>query len=284
MSVEVQISGVPRTQLDRIVGVVFAHGATGLHEDWMPDANPHFVQPWEDRADPVPDPVFLRAWFDELDAPSLMRALADHGFDDVAIGPVDPKDWQAAAQEHHAPVVISPRLTVAPPWDAPEGALIIEPGRGFGTGAHPTTQLALHRLEALADDHRTLLDVGTGSGVIALAAAKLGLQAMGIDNDPDAVADARRQRQRNAMDVELHTTPVDQLTDRFDLVIANLHGPLLVRLAEPILARTGRTLFITGILPEHEAEVAEAYRSFEMTGRFTDDPWIGRQYRCPTSA
>lgn len=283
MNVEVQIANLPRTRLEAVIGVVFAQGASGVQEDWMPDADPQFVQPWEDRPDPVPDPVLLRAWFDELDQPALLRALAELGVDDVAVRPVGEQDWQAIAEEQHEPVLISDRLVVAPPWNAPEGALIIEPGRGFGTGAHPTTRLALQRLDALADDHQTLLDVGTGSGVIALAGARFGLEVLGIDNDPDAISDARRQRHRNDLEAAFHTTPIEQIGERFDLVIANLNGPLLVRLAEPIMACTGRTLFITGILPQHEPAVIEAFSTFELTGRFVDGPWIGRQYTCRPS-
>jgi len=283
VTVEVLIANLDRQRLEAVTGVLFAHGATGVQEDWMPDEEPAFVQPWEDRADPVPDPVLLRAWFEEFDQPALLRALTSLGIDDVAIQPVEPTDWQAMAEEQHEPVAISDRLVIAPPWNAPPGALIIEPGRGFGTGAHPTTRLALERLDALADHHRTLLDVGTGSGVLALAGARLGLDVVGIDNDIDAIADARRQRDRNGLTANLSTTPVDEVEGRFDLVLANLNGPLLARLADAIRARVGRTLFVTGILPEHEAEVEEAFASMVPDGRWTDDPWIGRQYKWPTS-
>ncbi|MEM6925616.1 MAG: 50S ribosomal protein L11 methyltransferase [Myxococcota bacterium] len=280
---EVQIASLPRPMLEAVTGVVFAHGATGVQEDWMPDADPQFVQPWEDRPDPVPDPVLLRAWFESLDQPALLRALAELGVDDVAVRPVDPVDWQARAQEQHRPVIISERLVVAPPWEAPEGALIIEPGLGFGTGAHPTTKLALTRLDTLADTHRTLLDVGTGSGILALAGSRLGMTVLGIDNDPDAIADACRQRDHNVLHGEFSTTPVEQVVGRFDLVLANLNGPLLARLANGIQARVGRTLFVTGILSEHEADVVEAFSSMVEAGRWTDEPWIGRQYTWPTS-
>ncbi len=284
MTVEVQIANLPRARLDAVIGVALAHGATGFHEDWMPEADPQFRQPWEDKEDPVPDPVLLRAWFDDLDQPALLRALAAHGVDDVAVRPVDPVDWQAHAEEQHRPVVISERLVVAPPWDAPEGALVIEPGLGFGTGAHPTTQLALRWLDALADDHRTLLDVGTGSGVLALAAARLGLDVLGIDNDPDAIADARRQRDHNELRAELSTTPLDQIDGTFDLVLANLNGPLLCRLSGALKARVGRALFVTGILPEHEPDVVAAFADMVEAGRWTDGPWIGRQYSWPTTS
>ena len=283
MTVEVQVANLQRRLLDAVTGTMFAHGATGVQEDWMPDAEPAFVQPWEDRQDPVPDPVFLRAWFDDLDQPALLLELMAFGIDDVTVRTVEPTDWQAMAEEKHEPVVISERLVVAPPWNAPEGALIIEPGLGFGTGAHPTTRLALERLDALSDTHRTLLDVGTGSGILALAAAQLGLEATAIDNDVDAIADARRQRARSGLAVDLTTTPIADVDGRFDLVLANLNGPLLVRLADEICAKVGRTLFLTGILPEHEAGVEEAFRAMRQDGRWTADPWIGRQYTWPTS-
>ncbi len=200
--------------------------------------------------------------------------LASWGLDLAWSAPPD-VDWDARYRASFEPLVISERLVMAPPWNHPEGAVIVEPGQGFGTGQHPTTRQALHALDRLADGARTALDVGTGSGILALAATHLGLEVTGIDVDALAVAEAQRNADRNGMSISMSTTPLHRLTGAFDLVLANLHAELVVELARPLLERATHHLVIAGILEDREHLVRGVLDAdTELVRREVDAPWV----------
>ena len=270
-----RLVGLPRTELDSVSTRLFDLGAQGLQEDWLPGQAPAPLQPWDEGEPPLADPVLLTAWFEDVDRSVVTEALVDLS---VAVEweDVEDQDWEAMSREGFEPVEVSARITVAPPWDAPEGALIIEPGQGFGTGAHPTTRQALEAVDLFADGLATALDVGTGSGVLAIAAARLGLVATGIDVDVAAIEDARRQAARNEVRVELSTTPLPRVTEVFDLVLANLHAELLVRFADDLVRVTGRHLVLAGILVDREPMVRAAFDGTlgEPQRRVDDEAWV----------
>lgn len=164
------------------------------------------------------------------------------------------------------------RLWVGPPWlRAPRGAvaITIEPGMAFGTGDHPTTRLCLAAVDAFCAAHEgaSVLDVGTGSGLLALAARALGAShVVGIDNDPVAVSTARANARANGLrGVRFSGTPLHRVRGTFDLVVANLTGPTLLPLAPLLRARTGLRLVLCGIRAREQAHVEAAY----AVGRFT---------------
>ena len=271
---ELALVGLPRSRLDEASARLFAEGTLGLQEDWLPGTAPPVRQPWD--ADPpksargepnapdphTPDRIVLRAWFDDPDRASIEAVVADLGAE-VVWGALDDRDWEAERRARFAPVHIGPDLIVAPPWDAPPGALIIDPGQGFGTGHHPSTVQALRALSAWAPGHRTALDVGTGSGVLAIAAARRGIEVEGIDVEEAAVRDAEKNAALNGVTAQFSTTPIEQLSGARDLVLANLHAELLVDLAAALDRLTGRTLIVAGILADRERAVVDA-----LGGRF----------------
>lgn len=249
---------LPRPLGGAVSKVLLAAGAAGIQED--PDAAPR--QAWEPAAPPPPR-LLLRAWFQALRPPDLGPALAPLLGDAPALEWVVLPEtrWAEAWREGLEPVRISAELTVAPPWNAPAGALVIEPGQGFGTGWHPTTRGALRALErALAGDDRprTLLDVGCGSGVVCLAAARRGLTAWGVDTDPAAVEEARANARRNGCAIEVSTTPIGRWTRPADLVVANHHAELLLELLPDLARLTAVELILAGILADREATIRAA--------------------------
>lgn len=206
------------------------------------------------------DRVRLGAWFEDPDRVGIEHALAQVLSEAGAEAPVTWRDvgdvdWAQAWKEEHRPLSVSPRLVIAPPWDAPAGAVLIEPGQGFGTGWHPTTRNALRALDALADEVRTVLDVGCGSGVLALAAARLGCAARGIDVDAGAVAEARANAARNGLDVPFATGSVTTERQPADLVLANVHAELALELGAALVAVTGRWLVLSGLLADRVPDV-----------------------------
>lgn len=274
---ELQLLGLPRGLIDTVSARLFALGTSGVQEDHLPGQAPPPRQPWDTGAPPpAPRRVLLRAWFEDPDEPGLLASLADVDAE-LAWADVPDTDWEQAFRDRFPPVHITDDLVLAPSWNAPPGALIIEPGQGFGTGHHPTTVQALRRFEALMATEpgiRSVLDIGCGSGVLALAAARRGLRAHGVDVEPEAVRDAARNAETNGLDATFATTLVHDLTEPADLVFGNLHGELLVALA-PDLLRVGREHWIlAGILDDREEMVRDAFRELRFTHRDVDGRWI----------
>lgn len=277
------VDGLARRRFAGVSAAMFRLGAAGVAEEGDRGVEPVPRQPWEiGPPPPPPRTVRLRAWFEEppADVRTAAEALLPHGAAHAWETAHD-EDW-AHAWQAHFPVLRFGRLVVAPPWEPVAGALVIEPGQGFGTGQHATTRLALERLVALVGTapHQRVLDVGSGSGILALAAAHLGAEAHGIDHDPVAVADARTQAARNSLAVVFDTTPVADVPGRWTIVLANLMADTLLDLAEPLLARTGDHLILGGILADREASVREAFDPHLGTpDRLADGDWVCLHYR-----
>lgn len=201
----------------------------------------------------------------------------------VAVAPVPAVDWDAVFRAHHHPLAIGARLLVAPPWDVPAApgreVLVVEPGMAFGTGQHATTRTCLEEIEdaIAAGGVRRALDVGTGSGILAAALARLGVaRVVALDNDAAVLPLARDTLARNdAARVRLFAGPVAALRGRFDLVVANLLADVLVAEAPALASATaprGR-LVVSGILADQVDRVVAAYPGFALTHVRADNPW-----------
>lgn len=277
---ELRLTGLPRRDVDLASATLFDLGSAGVQEDWLPGTAPPPRQPWDTGPTPaLPDRIVLRGWFEDPDRDVIDRAMTGFAGEQGWV-PVEDVDWEAAWKAGFAPVVLTPRLTIAPPWDAPPGSVIVEPGQGFGSGAHPTTRMAAIATDELADGLRTALDVGCGSGVLAIIAARLGLDAEGVDVDEPSVRDAAANAARNDVSVRFSTTPVSELAGRRDLVLANLHAELIAALGPDLVRLTGQWLVLAGILEDREGLARAAIEPhLELVRRDTDGPWVGLRYR-----
>ena len=177
------------------------------------------------------------------------------------------QDWSNAWKAHIKSVQVG-RLWVGPPWDVPNAPadrvrLVIEPKMAFGTGDHPTTSLCLGAVDAYMKDHpgASVLDVGTGTGVLAIAAKKLGAgRVVGTDNDPVSVELARENSELNATpDVEVSGKSLEAVAGPFDLVVANILANTLIELAPLIVERVKDRLLLAGVLEHQKADVEAAY-------------------------
>jgi len=203
------------------------------------------------------------------------RELADH-------------DWASDWQQHFPPFKIGSRLVIHPSWiDWPatdeEVVLTLDPGQAFGTGTHATTGLCL---EALSDHFETtsppqrVLDVGTGSGILAMACAALGAKevvACDIDSDACQVAIANIQQNQLSQLISITDNPLDQIPGEYNLVLANILAAENIRLATSLverLAAQGR-LVLSGILIEQERQVIDGFADFPLTLLSTNhrDEW-----------
>jgi ribosomal protein L11 methyltransferase len=201
-------------------------------------------------------------------AGAVASAAAATGLDAVpayAAETVDEQNWVQLTQSQFEPIRISDRLWIVPSWhDAPNPAavnLVLDPGMAFGTGSHPTTRLCLEWLERNIAPGNTLLDYGCGSGILAIAGAKLGAsEVVGVDIDPQAVSAARANAERNAVSVRFGDS-AEKLEGSFDRVVANILSNPLKVLAPAICAhvRPGGRLALSGILEEQAEELIAIY-------------------------
>jgi ribosomal protein L11 methyltransferase len=220
-----------------------------------------------------------------------LGALQSLGFaraDAPALATVADTDWAEAWRAHFAPLAIGRRLLVAPPWEAPpdsEGRLVLtlEPGRAFGTGQHGTTAGCLEMLETIVERARPAraLDLGTGSGILAIAAARLGVpHVLAIDSDPDAVASAVANVERNGLAGRVTCEAADAAALRATpapLVLANLLAAAHRTLAPSYgrLVTDGGMLVAGGCLDGEADEVTTALAScgFQRQAARSIDGW-----------
>ena len=194
---------------------------------------------------------------------------------------VEDADWVRLTQSQFHPIQITPRLWVVPSWHTPPDPaainIALDPGVAFGTGAHPTTRLCLRWLDATVTPDADVLDYGCGSGILAIAAMKLGAaRACGIDIDPQAVQAAQHNAQQNGVEITLATAEQD-VPGPAQIVVANILANPLTVLA-PLLARLtrpGGQIALSGILVEQADTVLEAYApQFTLTRAATDEGWV----------
>jgi ribosomal protein L11 methyltransferase len=182
------------------------------------------------------------------------------------------EDWSERWKERFEPLRLGARLWVVPSWhddfSLPTGALALhlDPGMAFGTGQHETTALCAEWLEAHLDERAgnppSVLDVGCGSGILAMAAARFGARpVLGIDNDPIAVRVAQENAVANDAPIELSERALVDVQDRFDVVVANILAETLCELAAELVAHvsTGGWLVLSGILATQRAQVESCF-------------------------
>jgi len=258
-------------------------------------------------------PAIVRAYLPGLDPAAVREALADatvalghlQAFELRPIGQlrtrlVCEEDWAEAWKSHFPVLRIGRRLVIRPTWRrhrkrSGDVVLSLDPGMAFGTGLHPTTRLCLAALETLADEgllaggacgagrggRSRVLDVGCGSGILAIAAGRLGAgDLLGVDTDPIAVESTAANVRLNGLTrrVRVRRGSVPTNEPPFDLVLANLIASLLVQLAEPLrreLVPGGRIL-ASGIFRDREGDVRTAFEAVSLTlgRRWVEDDWV----------
>jgi ribosomal protein L11 methyltransferase len=254
------------------------------------------------RVDPS-RPAVVRAYVPARDDAAAARAVTEatemlghlQAFGLRAIGElrtrvVHEEDWAEAWKAHFPVLRVGHRLVIRPTWrrhrsEPADVVVALDPGMAFGTGLHPTTRLCLALVESLADrgliEGARVLDVGCGSGILAIAAAKLGAaDVIGLDPDPIAIesttANARRNRLMSRIRARQGTLPSGE--GPFDVVLANLIASLLVERAPALRDELapGGTLIASGIFVDREGEVRDAFAAAGLTvfGRATEGDWV----------
>ena len=178
------------------------------------------------------------------------------------------RDWIQHSKNQFREINITDNLTILPPWVAKKNkdniSIIIEPGSGFGTGSHPTTQLCLKWIKKNIESNSTMLDYGCGSGILSIAANKLGyLDVTGIDNDKQALLNAERNLSLNAAEVNFFYSENYNYEKKYDVTIANILLNTIIKLKDKLISslKPNGTLILSGILEEQGSKLIEVFSS-----------------------
>ncbi len=226
----------------------------------------------------------------------LSKRHPDAYFASPTLTAVNTEDWSSSWKVHFKPLRVGKRLLIVPTWEEMTqlpGDLVIriDPGMAFGTGGHETTRLCLELLESVMESGPlltvpSLLDLGTGSGILAMAASLLGAgRILALDIDPDAIEVARENLEINDLSdyIECGTTPLESLDERFDIILANILAEELVRLSSYLAERLqpGGALILSGILAEKESLVRQGFSSQPLKYIQTAcaGEWVAMLYR-----
>jgi ribosomal protein L11 methyltransferase len=206
------------------------------------------------------------------------------------------EDWANAWKAHYSVHKVGNRVLVRAPWHdyepaASEVVIELDPGMAFGTGLHPSTQLSMAAIERELRPGNSVLDVGTGSGVLATGAALLGAARVdGVDIEPVAVRSARENAVRNRVSDVVHIEEGSvgegqPFQGQYDLVVANIIARVLIELSDALCraVRPGGTLILAGIIDAKEQSVREAFSKLDMqlTQRDAKEDWVSLTFRRP---
>ncbi len=197
---------------------------------------------------------------------------------------LEDRDWVQAYREHYFPIKCSEKLWVVPSWHkAPDPTAVnieLDPGLAFGTGGHPTTALCLAWMAEYEMENKTIIDYGCGSGILAIAASKLGAHhVVGVDIDPQALDASRQNAERNnipARNLKL-SLPASMNRTPADLLMANILCGPLVELATSLseLVKPGGKILLSGILQQQANDILSAYQSFfDLDPVYAKEDWI----------
>lgn len=240
---------------------------------------------------PARDPVAAeRAAAEAAEALGHLQAFGLRPIGELITRLVHEADWAEAWKAHFPVLRVGRRLVVKPTWlehapDRDDVVLDLDPGMAFGTGLHPTTRLCLAGIEAVADrrllERARVLDVGCGSGILAIAVAKLGAASvLGVDTDPIAVEATEANAARNGLEGRIEARPGSLPSGEppFDVVLANLIASVLIALSRPLRdeLRRGGVLVASGIFVDRESEVRAAFAAggLEVTARTSEGEWV----------
>ncbi|HIJ80218.1 MAG TPA: 50S ribosomal protein L11 methyltransferase [Desulfuromonadales bacterium] len=240
--------------------------------------------------DPAPKMARLEEYLSEVGAG---RQLAR-----PTIATIRTEEWSTSWKVNFKPLRIGSRLLVVPTWEEEAAlpgdvVLRIDPGMAFGTGGHETTRLCLELLEQIMANNSfstapSLLDLGTGSGILSMAASLLGAgRVVALDIDPEAILVAQENLLLNGLaeKIETGTTPLEALNENFDIILANILAEELVRLSPALSDRLnpGGYLILSGILTDKEPLVLDGFKPHPLNhaGTSRDGEWSALTYRKP---
>jgi ribosomal protein L11 methyltransferase len=207
---------------------------------------------------------------------------------DIVVQSLPHEDWNGQWARSVKPLRVGARIVIRPSWEpaattADQIEIILDPKQAFGTGHHPTTRLLLEWLEEHIRGGERVFDVGTGSGLLAMVALRLGAAtALAIDHDPEAIGCAKEYAAVNGFGPELALRCATLRADaRYDVVLANLDRGTLLELAQPLAASTGGLLLVSGLLNDQRSEIVQAFAGAGMYScrEWEREGWLAMEFR-----
>lgn len=218
-------------------------------------------------------------WGIEQFAEALQSALGEVIDLELTLTKEKNNDWIAQYQQGITPIEIAP-FYIHPTWEAPKEGMLniaIDPALAFGTGHHPTTASCLRAIASYVNEGDTLMDVGCGSGILAMAALRKGAIVDACDTDPLSVENTIVNAQQNGLSFRrLWEGPIQETNEVYDVIVANIVADVLVFIASDLKKRLreGGILILSGIMDKYEDKVLRAYKTYELSERIVENEWV----------
>ncbi len=219
------------------------------------------------------------SWGIEQFAEALQSALGEVIDLELTLTKEKNDDWIGNYQRSITPIEIAP-FYIHPTWEAPKEGMLniaIDPALAFGTGHHPTTASCLRAVARYVNEGHILMDVGCGSGILAMAALRKGAIVDACDTDPLSVENAIINAQQNGLSYRrLWEGPVQETNEVYDVIVANIVADVLVFIASDLKKRLrdGGILILSGIMDKYEDKVLRAYKTYELSERIIENEWV----------
>ncbi len=216
----------------------------------------------------------------------------DLGKLEIATTNINQEDWATAWKKYYHPVKVTDKLVVVPCWEdykpnAGEITVTLDPGMAFGTGTHETTRLCMQLVEKYVKDETTFLDIGTGSGILAITSLLLGAKkAVGVDIDDIVLTVAHENAKLNNVDDRLEIQIGDlteKITEKYDIVCANIVADVIIRLSQDVaqFMKDNSILLVSGIIDERADEVLDVLlnQNFNLIDRVEENGWVAMSFK-----
>ncbi|MCX6062033.1 MAG: 50S ribosomal protein L11 methyltransferase [Campylobacterales bacterium] len=219
------------------------------------------------------------SWGIEQFAEALQSALGEVIDLELTLSKEKNDDWISHYQRSITPIEIAP-FYIHPTWEAPKEGMLniaIDPALAFGTGHHPTTASCLRAIASYVKEDNTLMDVGCGSGILAMAALRKGAIVDACDTDPLSVENTIVNAQQNGLSFRrLWEGPIQETNEVYDVIVANIVADVLVFIASDLKKRLreGGILILSGIMDKYEDKVLRAYKTYELSERIVENEWV----------
>ncbi|MDO9303837.1 MAG: 50S ribosomal protein L11 methyltransferase [Sulfuricurvum sp.] len=219
------------------------------------------------------------SWGIEQFAEALQSALGEVIDLELTLTKEKNNDWIAQYQQGITPIEIAP-FYIHPTWEAPKEGMLniaIDPALAFGTGHHPTTASCLRAIAGYVNEGDTLMDVGCGSGILAMAALRKGAIVDACDTDPLSVENTIVNAEQNGLSFRrLWEGPIQETNEVYDVIVANIVADVLVFIASDLKKRLrdGGILILSGIMDKYEDKVLRAYKTYELSERIVENEWV----------